>query len=410
MATRTKKNSKLKSSRARNRRTAIKRKSELNFQSLEPRQLLAAVVVGNTADLVNTDVSSITSLISNDGGDGFSLRDTTIDSTNTASSDTIKELSPLADKGVPTQTPLLLLNGPKAEVGSSGEALAGLADQVDDGRISREIIDLSLAEVNSRESVLLGDTNQDGVVNPSDISQFISQLASGNFQTEADVNQDGEVNFGDILQFRSLLLSTGDSAPSTSSLAEPESSRVVFVTPEPVVVEPKFSATVSKVSSAEPELTAALAPTVEVPVETVATQIKSSELETVAVRQTVATIKPLPDVALNLVVDSNVLPTVDSTIAGITPADIYVGPAQFTPVKYQFLGARGLGSGSAEVNESLVTHRSLKGSVERLSAKGLAEKPISTAAELFDSHPESLDNVFDFEIEEMIIMLAATIE
>ena len=52
---------------------------------------------------------------------------------------------------------------------------------------------------------LLGDTNQDGVVDFSDIPSFISVLQSGDFLDEADVNRDGAVDFADISFFVSLL-------------------------------------------------------------------------------------------------------------------------------------------------------------------------------------------------------------
>ena len=54
---------------------------------------------------------------------------------------------------------------------------------------------------------LLGDVNQDGAVNFSDISSFISVLSTSGFQAEADINGDGDVNFSDIGPFISLLAS-----------------------------------------------------------------------------------------------------------------------------------------------------------------------------------------------------------
>ena len=73
-------NNKPKSSRARKQRLASraarKNAQSLNFEALEPKQLLAGVTVGNATDLVNApDVSSIAALIANDGGDGISLRE-----------------------------------------------------------------------------------------------------------------------------------------------------------------------------------------------------------------------------------------------------------------------------------------------------------------------------------------------
>lgn len=53
--------------------------------------------------------------------------------------------------------------------------------------------------------VLLGDVNQDEVVNFSDIPSFIEVLQAGIFLPEADLNQDGEVNFEDIPRFVEIL-------------------------------------------------------------------------------------------------------------------------------------------------------------------------------------------------------------
>ena len=83
------KNRKPKSSWVRKRRNAASHRGELNFQRLEPKQLLAAVTVNNSTDLVNANVSSISSLIANDGGDGISLREAVEASNNTVGLDTI---------------------------------------------------------------------------------------------------------------------------------------------------------------------------------------------------------------------------------------------------------------------------------------------------------------------------------
>ena len=51
----------------------------------------------------------------------------------------------------------------------------------------------------------LADSNQDGVVDFSDIPAFISVLQSGIFLDEADINGDGVVDFADISFFVALL-------------------------------------------------------------------------------------------------------------------------------------------------------------------------------------------------------------
>ena len=91
MASRSKRLRKSKSSRARKRRLAQSQKSQLDFLTLEPRNLLAAVVVSTANDFVSptADVSSISGLIANDGGDGISLREAITAANNTTGEDAI---------------------------------------------------------------------------------------------------------------------------------------------------------------------------------------------------------------------------------------------------------------------------------------------------------------------------------
>lgn len=56
------------------------------------------------------------------------------------------------------------------------------------------------------DQVLLGDVNQDGLVNFSDIAPFIAILQRGQYLEEADVNQDGVVDFLDIGAFINVLI------------------------------------------------------------------------------------------------------------------------------------------------------------------------------------------------------------
>ena len=53
--------------------------------------------------------------------------------------------------------------------------------------------------------VLVGDVNEDGVVNFMDIPPFIDILISGEFLPRADFNQDGAVNFLDIAPLVAIL-------------------------------------------------------------------------------------------------------------------------------------------------------------------------------------------------------------
>jgi hypothetical protein len=56
-----------------------------------------------------------------------------------------------------------------------------------------------------RPNLLLGDCNQDDVVNFLDISPFIAVLSSGMFQPEADCDESGTVDFLDITPFIAIL-------------------------------------------------------------------------------------------------------------------------------------------------------------------------------------------------------------
>ena len=60
--------------------------------------------------------------------------------------------------------------------------------------------------LNTPPPFLLGDSNQDGVVDFADIPAFISILQDGIFLEEADFNGDGVVNFADIPFFIELLI------------------------------------------------------------------------------------------------------------------------------------------------------------------------------------------------------------
>ena len=80
-----------KSSLVRKRRQARKQSNALNFETLEARQLLAAITVGNATDILSAtaDTSSIAALVANDGGDGISLREAIVAANNTVGEDAI---------------------------------------------------------------------------------------------------------------------------------------------------------------------------------------------------------------------------------------------------------------------------------------------------------------------------------
>lgn len=57
----------------------------------------------------------------------------------------------------------------------------------------------------SSSSVLLGDVNQDGILNLLDVAPFVNAISNGIPIPEADINQDGDVNLLDISPFIDLL-------------------------------------------------------------------------------------------------------------------------------------------------------------------------------------------------------------
>ena len=73
-------------------------------------------------------------------------------------------------------------------------------------RIFSGTVDIGAFEAEPASTFLLGDVNQDGVINFEDIPSFISLLQGGGFLDEADINGDGVVDFGDIPFFIDLLV------------------------------------------------------------------------------------------------------------------------------------------------------------------------------------------------------------
>ena len=69
-----------------------------------------------------------------------------------------------------------------------------------------ELADVELYIAQKWGPIVLGDCNQDGVVNFSDIPPFIRLLQAGAFLLQADTNQDDMVDFSDIPPFISILI------------------------------------------------------------------------------------------------------------------------------------------------------------------------------------------------------------
>ena len=101
----------------------------------------------------------------------------------------------------------------------------------------------------------------------------------------------------------------------------------------------------------------------------------------------------------------------ETKVASVTPIDIFIGPVAVASDRYRFLGDRISSSRGFEGDGTLVKRAALTGFAERvdlsndsrdqqLPGKVVTERSFETAAELFDAHPESLDDVFDFEFDD----------
>ena len=398
-----------------------------SFFQRDSLTLRNSIVAGNTDDGTAPDVQAV-------GGAAIdlilehSLIGDTTGSEITATSgtgnilDQLALLGPLADNGGPTLTHALLPGSPAFDAGENALAVDGngsllTTDQRGEARIQSGIVDIGAVEF--EDSFLLGDLDLNGEVDFDDIAQFISLLGTNSFLNEADIDRDGEVTFDDIGPFITLL-AAGGSAQFSSSLAAPVIFSAAVVMSEANAAEPPVSSLASVVTSSAPESFASVGSTVEASVTT-----KTSSVETVAAKPAVLspdiTLKQsLPQAALVFVSGSLDLPVVeqseasvlDATAFGATPIDTFVEPVATASDRYRFLGAGRLSFSGSQGNRPLLKQRSLQGSAERIngSSESLGQYPsanvataesFSTAADLFDAHPESLDDVFDFEAEEV---------
>ena len=84
------------------------------------------------------------------------------------------------------------------------------ADLNDDNRLDIIAInnlddDITILYNQGGDQLLIGDVNQDGVVDLLDVFPFVTLLSTGGFQEEADANQDGVVDLLDVEAFVELL-------------------------------------------------------------------------------------------------------------------------------------------------------------------------------------------------------------
>ena len=274
-----------------------------------------------------------------------------------------------------------------------------------------------LASGGFEDPFILGDANLDGVVDFSDISPFISLLSSGSFLDEADINRDGNVDFSDIGLFIPLLASSG-SAQGKQFVGSPDNPSITSGSSEKsgtAGIEPSVS---SAVSVSKAQSNGSIAARTEDPIATVT--FKAQESDALSSRElsnlqvtSFTTNGPLVFVD-DPVADAGDLSVIDAMVDNVGPVDALRGPVTFALTNYSFAGDRNFSAKAVKNNRPLVTQQSrtsnaeprdsslgLRGSLATRSTTNVSTKDsFSTAAELFDAHPESLDEVFDFELEE----------
>ena len=338
-------------------------------------------------------------------------------------------LGPLADNGGATLTHALLLGSPAINAGNNALALdengAPLtSDQRGEVRIIDGTIDIGAVESDFDRTLLLGDVNQDGTVDFDDISPLILLLADNTFLDEADINRDGDVDFDDISPFISLLASRG-SAQSNQFSGNTDKAAVssaASATSDPVAVATSASSLVSPATADQPKSIASVASTAEAPIKTRTSQSESGDAGTLsaAVSQNVKAASAQSQSPLALTNDAKATavarndnsPAADTTVRSELPIDSYRGPVAAAPVATGLLGARSglIGArsngliakqGALSSNEESVKVRHEQ-NVESPSDDASIMDSFSTAAELFDAHPESLDEVFDLEFGETL--------
>ena len=75
---------------------------------------------------------------------------------------------------------------------------------------SEELINFFLEYKLSDFTQIIGDLNQDGIINIQDLIQVINIILNNDFDISADLNQDNEVNILDVLQVISYILGNSD--------------------------------------------------------------------------------------------------------------------------------------------------------------------------------------------------------
>ena len=342
-------------------------------------------------------------------------------------------LGPLADNGGPTRTHALLPGSPAIDAGSNALAaglptdqrgLDRLIDGDNDGSVTVDI-----GSVEFERGFLLGDVNRDNAVNFRDISPFISLLLSSTFSNEADIDGNGAVNFLDIGPFIGLLAGRG-SAQSSRSISNVAISSKPSTTSKQLEVTPPNSPAVSQVPASKSEAIVAVASTVNAPILAEVPLPKNghaaTDNETAAKSQTLKTTTPVSYESIELTNDSSTSlllqtsspPAVSPIVTDLTPVDTYRGPVKSASVRRGSVAAHNPSFLEFKDNDRVPKQHRLKRNAElgyaehfdllfesredHTMAKLPNKETFSTSAEWFDTHPESVDEIFHFGFEDIL--------
>ena len=272
-----------------------------------------------------------------------------------------------------------------------------------------------------RFDVLPGNVNNDQLTNTGDLSTVRSlgfQIAglTAEFNARANVNGDRLVNTSDISAIRGL------GTQFLFNLAEPEAPTASGLRFEPATFSKASSSAASTDTVSKPASDVSVTSNIEIPKSAKTDLLKGTDTQAAAVSQVTNVKTQTPQSAsdlasaspLSLPIEASELAAVDWVVTGLNlTSSIGGNPAEYSVVT---VDPRSSIAADPEEDATLVRQRLLTQNSVNLDAQDevhdayptnevSAESSFSTAAELFDAHPESLDELFNFQLEEDLLGL-----
>ena len=276
-------------------------------------------------------------------------------------------------------------------------------------------------DFNFRFDVLPGNVNNDQLTNTNDLSTVRSlgfQIAgvSAEFNARANVNGDRVVNTNDISTIRGL------GTQFLVNLAEPEAPTASGVRFEPATFSAASSSAVLTDAVSEPATDVSMTSNIEIPKSNETAPVENNDVEVATVSQLTNVKTQTPQSAsdlasaspLSLPIEASELAAVDWVVTGLNlTSSIDGNPAESSVVT---VDPRSSIAADPEEDATLARRPLLTQNSDNLEAQNevhdayptndfSVESSFSTAAELFDAHPESLDELFNFQLEEDLLGL-----